>query len=792
MVSPIGAIVGVAAVEFVLRLVVEEYRAVRRLQAVERQAELTNESIEKLQRTSKGASDKGIDVLSKGLDILKYTIGTLIFTITNLAFSIGTTLLQSALKFLNTMTDVRNRIRAGGQDVMQMRETIKLLAKTSRETGVGLGPLAASFTRFSIALSQTDANTAEITRSLDALARSAVAFGANSQSTAGALLQLSQGMASGQLRGQELNSVLEGMPRFAMAAARAAGVPFQQVRKAAEEGKITVNVLRKAFREFGAETDEVFKTFEKSIPLALKGMLQEALRVFDDVITAARGGHDALSQNDRGIVGYINAVTSDITTAADDYEQTERVTLKLIDVMERLWRIIDVIGESLWKLAKTFFKIAEWAWDIIDSFFDSGVIEFLIERYVRRAKQKAQRELYTMIADILITITWTIAGFIIGMIAGPIGAIFGAILGFVVGRAFGDFGAKIVGAGSDSISWWEEFSHTLGEASPLDALGQAGTSSLDTWRLVNLQLDKQKGRLKSLKPLWADLKTEMRNFREEWDRGWGSPHPMRLSNVIDLKLPTLPTEVGSTGPSTPLFQTKEGLAFSKFLDKLLQQISVDTRWEEKMHRQSSDFQYTGRLPREHLGEVGSPEYQAMEKYLQERAERSENLFKETAEEHKARIAESDEIFKNAMLDITVAVGWVYNHLKEEGLKFSFELGVALNAIGNVALNFVDFFARAAGAAGIESYDNLSSVIGAGRSGYADATADSKDQGAFGKSIAGIATAAGVGSAAGPIGAAAAAGLEIATQAIGHNVKAFEAHTELIERRSDIEKDLVNT
>ena len=145
-----------------------------------------------------------------------------------------------------------------------------------------------------------------------------------------------------------------------------------------------------------------------------------------------------------------------------------------------------------------------------------------------------------------------------------------------------------------------------------------------------------------------------------------------------------------------------------------------------------------------------------------------------------------------MLDITEAVKFVYNEITEGAFKFSFELGVALNAIGNVALNFVDFFAQAAGSAGIESYDDLSSVIGAGRAGYADATADPKDQGAFGKSIVGIATAAGAGAQAGPIAAAVAAGMEILNQAISHNVKAFEQYTELTDKRNDIERDLANT
>lgn len=61
-----------------------------------------------------------------------------------------------------------------------------------------------------------------------------------------ALFQLSQGLASGVLRGDELNSVLEQTPRLAQAIADGMDIPIGQLRKIAQEGKLTSAELLKA------------------------------------------------------------------------------------------------------------------------------------------------------------------------------------------------------------------------------------------------------------------------------------------------------------------------------------------------------------------------------------------------------------------------------------------------------------------------------------------------------------------------------------------------------------------
>jgi tape measure domain-containing protein len=77
--------------------------------------------------------------------------------------------------------------------------------------------------------------------------------GATSAESAGALLQLTQALGSGVLRGQELNSVLEQAPGLVVALTKELGAPISQIRKLAEDGKITSEVVIRALKRAATE-----------------------------------------------------------------------------------------------------------------------------------------------------------------------------------------------------------------------------------------------------------------------------------------------------------------------------------------------------------------------------------------------------------------------------------------------------------------------------------------------------------------------------------------------------------
>lgn len=87
--------------------------------------------------------------------------------------------------------------------------------------------------------------------------------GTSGQGVQAAMLQLTQAMSSGVLRGEELNSVLEQAPTIAQAIAKYMGVSVGQMREMASEGKITAQVVKNALFAAADETNAAFE----SIPL---------------------------------------------------------------------------------------------------------------------------------------------------------------------------------------------------------------------------------------------------------------------------------------------------------------------------------------------------------------------------------------------------------------------------------------------------------------------------------------------------------------------------------------------
>ena len=87
--------------------------------------------------------------------------------------------------------------------------------------------------------------------------------GTSAQGAQAAMLQLTQAMSSGVLRGEELNSVLEQAPTVAQTIARHMGVTVGEMRELASQGKITSQVVKEALLGAAAETDAAFE----AIPL---------------------------------------------------------------------------------------------------------------------------------------------------------------------------------------------------------------------------------------------------------------------------------------------------------------------------------------------------------------------------------------------------------------------------------------------------------------------------------------------------------------------------------------------
>ncbi len=121
--------------------------------------------------------------------------------------------------------------------------------------------------------------------------------GTSAEGRSAAMLQLTQAMGSGVLRGEELNSVLEQAPTIIQTIAKSLGVSTGELRNMAAEGKITSSVVKDALLSAAEETNAKFE----SMPMSFSNIMAKAkniavygsrdvLQSINDVVNGKDGG----------------------------------------------------------------------------------------------------------------------------------------------------------------------------------------------------------------------------------------------------------------------------------------------------------------------------------------------------------------------------------------------------------------------------------------------------------------------------------------------------------------------
>ena len=108
--------------------------------------------------------------------------------------------------------------------------------------------------------------------------------GATAAGAQGALLQLTQALSSGTLRGEELNSILEQTPTIARSIANYLGVSIGGMRELASAGKVTAEVVKNAMFAAADETNTKFEQMPKTWAQLWTQFQNGALMAFQPVM----------------------------------------------------------------------------------------------------------------------------------------------------------------------------------------------------------------------------------------------------------------------------------------------------------------------------------------------------------------------------------------------------------------------------------------------------------------------------------------------------------------------------
>ncbi|WP_274521126.1 tape measure protein [Pseudomonas lundensis] len=169
-------------------------------------------------------------------------------------------------------TTIANRMRLVTESAVELRaaqDAVFQSAQTARQPLAATAELYQRIAANQKALNLSGKGVASIT---DTISKSLAISGASAASANAALIQLGQAFASGTLRGEELNSVMEQAPALSQAIAAGMGVTVGQLRSLGAEGKLTAEAVVKALQDQADAVDEKFSR----IATAIGGSLQVA------------------------------------------------------------------------------------------------------------------------------------------------------------------------------------------------------------------------------------------------------------------------------------------------------------------------------------------------------------------------------------------------------------------------------------------------------------------------------------------------------------------------------------
>ena len=159
----------------------------------------------------------------------------------------------------DNLTSITARLDMMNDGLQTTAELNQMIMDSANRTGGAYQETADLVGKLGILAGNAFSSSAETVAFAEQVNKLMAIAGTSTYGAAAAMLQLTQAMSSGVLRGEELNSVLEQAPTIAQAISEYLGVNVGQLREMASEGQITAEVVKTALLSMADETNAKFE-----------------------------------------------------------------------------------------------------------------------------------------------------------------------------------------------------------------------------------------------------------------------------------------------------------------------------------------------------------------------------------------------------------------------------------------------------------------------------------------------------------------------------------------------------
>lgn len=347
---------------------------------------------------------------------------------------------KQILDLADTMTATRARLDMMNDGLQTTKELQSMIMASANRSRASYQTTADAVSKMGIMAKDAFGSNDELIRFTELINKQFTIAGTSAAGVDAAMLQLTQAMASGVLRGEELNSVFEQAPTIIQTIADYLDVPIGQIRAMAQEGQITSTVVKNAML---ASADEINAKFE-SMPMTFSQVWtiakNVALNAFEPVIQTIGAGANWIYENWSKIspvfyglaaaaaayavaLGIQTTATWIANGAAKEFFMTLLtnplfwIALAVGVVVAALYKMIQAVGgvKNAWEICKAALLVA-WAALKVSFFATYNWIANLIDK-LKLCWQKAGVAIADYMGDMKVNVLTVLQNMINGAIS---------------------------------------------------------------------------------------------------------------------------------------------------------------------------------------------------------------------------------------------------------------------------------------------------------------------------------------------------------------------------------------
>ncbi|WAQ79563.1 tape measure protein [Salmonella phage INT55] len=246
------------------------------------------------------------------------------------------------LEVADNMTQLQARIARLSTDAKTANETFSSLANIASTTGASLSDTTKLWETLTSSLKEAGATNAQVLNLTDTLQKIGRIGGSSTEEMANALRQFGQSIASGTIRAEEFNSILEQMPELARQIAAGLGISMGELRARMLDGKLTAEDALNAIQDRTSVVNAEFEKLPRSISQAT-GSLETSFAKMIASINEATGASSTFVSVIDSITSAINRLTGQTVSAAEVISDLTS-TAEMFSRRARTWSWVGIDG----------------------------------------------------------------------------------------------------------------------------------------------------------------------------------------------------------------------------------------------------------------------------------------------------------------------------------------------------------------------------------------------------------------------------------------------------------------